>query len=62
MKNRSSYSYSHAYNVKWALEQELNCAEILDLDEKVVVYLRERIVELKEMEKECLKIQSLLTK
>jgi hypothetical protein len=60
MKNRPSYSYSHAYAVRWALEMELNRMRVYeDRQEvfRVMNYLEERIAELKEEEALCLKAQ-----
>jgi len=60
MKNTPSYSYSHAYAVRWALEYELNRMRVFeDRQEvfRVMSYLEERIAELKEEEALCLKAQ-----
>jgi hypothetical protein len=60
MKNSSSYSYSHAYAVRWALEIELSRLRIFeDRQEmfRVINYFEERIAELKEEEAICLKAQ-----
>ncbi len=60
MKNTPSYSYSHAYAVRWALELELSRLKVYgDRQEvfRVINYFEERIAELKEEETECLKAQ-----
>lgn len=54
-----NYSFSHATSIKWALEMELNsliAAKSNDIN--IIDYLKNRINELKEFEKECLKIQA----
>lgn len=59
MKNYTHYSYSQAVNVRYALELELGHFLVLEEKNKAIVeYLRERIMELKKEEKECLKIQT----
>jgi hypothetical protein len=59
MTSKSSYSYSHASTIKWALEMELNRLKCVRVNnEEVMVFLKKRIEELKEHEKECLKIQA----
>jgi hypothetical protein len=60
MKNLSGYSYSQAYAVRWALEMELGRIRILEDRQEVfriIHYFEERIAELKEEEKACLKAQ-----
>jgi len=61
MKNTPSYSYSHAYAVRWALEMELSRMRIFYEDRqemfRVINYFEERIAELKEEEALCLKAQ-----
>ena len=52
------YSFSHATTVKWALEMELNRLKcIRPNNEEIMEFLSSRIQELKDYEKECLKIQ-----
>ena len=52
------YSFSHASTVKWALEMELNRLKcIRPNNEEIMEFLSKRIQELKDYEKECLKIQ-----
>jgi len=52
------YSFSHATTVKWALEMELNRLKcIRPNNEEIMEFLSKRIQELKDYEKECLKIQ-----
>lgn len=59
MKNHQSYTYSQAVNVRFALELELGHFLVLEKRNGVIIeYLRERILELKEEEKACLKIQA----
>lgn len=54
-----SYSYSQVVNVKWALELELSHLDFMRKNnEEVINYLKKRIAELKEEEKQCLKIQT----
>jgi len=56
---KPSYSYSHASTVKWALEMELNRLKAIKSNDNIIMdFLRERIEDLKEFEKECLKIQA----
>ena len=57
---KENYSYSHASTVMWSLQQELNRHKALRLNDGYIKeYLERRIDELKEYEKECLKIQAL---
>lgn len=57
--SKDSYSYSHASTVQWSLEQELNRHKARRLnDEHIEEYLKLRITELKEYQKQCLKIQT----
>jgi hypothetical protein len=61
MKNSRSPSLSQVYMLKTAFEYELNnVLAFQDRQEffRVINYLNERVNELKEEEKECLKIQS----
>lgn len=56
---KESYSYSHASAVMWSLQQELNRSKALRLNDiHIEEYLVRRIAELKEYEKQCLKIQA----
>lgn len=56
---KENYSYSHASSVMWALQQELNRHKARRFnDGHIEEYLKRRIAELKEYEKECLKIQA----
>ena len=57
MKNMGSYSYSQAYNIRWSLEMELNTLSLRCEDEKILEFLRRRIKQLKEEEKQCLRAQ-----
>ena len=62
MKNSRPASLSQVYMMKHAFEYELN--NILAFEDRqeffrVINYLEERVKELKEDEKECLKIQTL---
>lgn len=57
---KENYSYSHASTVMWSLQQELNRHKTRRFnDQHVEEYLTKRIAELKEYEKQCLKIQAL---
>jgi hypothetical protein len=59
MKNHNQYSYSQIVNIRFALEMELGHFLVLEERNRVIVdYLRERIIELKQEEKQCLKIQA----
>lgn len=59
MDVKENYSYSHASTVMWSLQQELNRHKARRLnDTHVEQYLVRRIAELKEYEKQCLKIQA----
>jgi hypothetical protein len=54
-----NYSYSHASTVLWSLQQELNRHKARRFnDNHIQQYLEQRIAELKEYEKQCLKIQT----
>lgn len=54
-----NYSYSHASTVMWALQQELNRHKARrHNDDHIKDYLVQRIAELKDYEKQCLKIQA----
>lgn len=56
---KETYSYSHASTVMWSLQQELNRTKSLRLNDiHIEEYLSRRIAELKEYEKQCLKIQA----
>lgn len=56
---KETYSYSHASTVMWSLQQELNRSKALRLNDiHIEEYLSRRIAELKEYEKQCLKIQA----
>jgi hypothetical protein len=56
---KESYTYSHASTVMWSLQQELNRHKARRLNDiHVQEYLERRIKELKDFEKQCLKIQS----
>lgn len=60
---KENYSYSHASAVMWSLQQELNRHKALRLnDNHIKEYLERRIADLKEYEKECLKIQASSTR
>jgi hypothetical protein len=57
--SKETYSYSHNNTVMWALQQELNRHKARRLnDNHIEEYLSRRIAELKEYEKQCLKIQA----
>lgn len=61
MKHRPSTSYSHLTILRVAFEYELN--NVLKFEDRqevfrVVKYLQERLEQIKEDEKECLKIQA----
>ena len=59
MQIKENYSYSHASTILWSLQQELNRYKARRLnDNQVEEYLISRIAELKEYEKQCLKIQA----
>jgi hypothetical protein len=59
MHIKETYSYSHASTVMWSLQQELNRSKALrSNDTHIQEYLEQRIAELKEYEKQCLKIQT----
>lgn len=61
MKNSRSPSLSQVYILKYAFEYELyNVLAFEDRQEffRIINYFEERISELKEQEKECLKIQA----
>ena len=59
MVDKESYSFSHASTILWSLQQELNRHQARRLnDNHVEEYLTRRIAELKEYEKQCLKIQA----
>jgi hypothetical protein len=56
---KETYAYSHASTVMWSLQQELNRHKARRLnDSHIQQYLERRIAELKEYEKQCLKIQA----
>ena len=56
---KENYSYSHASTILWSLQQELNRHKARRLnDNHIEEYLTRRIAELKEYEKQCLKIQA----
>lgn len=56
---KENYSYSHASTILWSLQQELNRHKARRLNDNTVEqYLTRRISELKEYEKQCLKIQA----
>lgn len=56
---KESYSFSHASTILWSLQQELNRHKARRLnDNHIQEYLERRIAELKEHEKQCLKIQA----
>lgn len=60
MKNSTVQSYSQLYALRWGLEYELsNVVNFYSGEDKNVVerYFKKRIVEIKEEEKECLKVQ-----
>lgn len=60
MKNSTVQSYSQLYNLRWGLEYELNnVVNFYNGEDRGVVesYFKKRIVEIKEEEKECLKVQ-----
>lgn len=61
MKNRPTTSYSHLTILRVAFEYELN--NVLKFEDRqevfrVVSYLQERLEQIKEDEKACLKIQA----
>lgn len=61
MKNKPSIPYSHLTILRVAFEYELN--NVLKFEDRqevfrVVKYLQERLEQIKEDEKECLKIQA----
>lgn len=61
MKNPSAYSLSQVYMLKRAFEYELN--NVLAFEDRqeffrVINYFEQRVEQLKEEEKECLKIQA----
>lgn len=61
MKNRPSHAYSQLVILRGAFEYELN--NVLRFEDRqevfrVIQYLEDRIQEIKEEEKECLKIQT----
>lgn len=63
MKKRPTTSYSHLTILRVAFEYELN--NVLKFEDKqkvfgVVNYLQQRLEQIREDEKQCLKIQSLL--
>jgi hypothetical protein len=61
MKNSAVQSYSQLYNLRWGLEYELNnVVNFYSGEDRIVVerYFKKRIVEIKEEEKECLKVQT----
>lgn len=59
MDLKESYSYSHASTVLWSLQQELGRYKSRRLNDSTIEeYLKTRIAELKEYEKQCLKIQA----
>lgn len=59
MDIKETYSYSHASTVMWSLQQELNRNKARRFnDNHIQEYLEQRIKELKEYEKQCLKIQA----
>lgn len=56
---KDSYTYSAASTVLWSLQQELNRHKARRMnDNHIEEYLIRRIAELKEYEKQCLKIQA----
>jgi uncharacterized protein YejL (UPF0352 family) len=56
---KENYSYSHASTILWSLQQELNRHKARRFnDNHIEEYLTRRIAELKEHEKQCLKIQA----
>lgn len=56
---KETYSYSHASTILWSLQQELNRYKARRYnDSHIEEYLKSRIAELKEYEKQCLKIQA----
>lgn len=60
MKNSTVQSYSQLYALRWGLEYELsNVVNFYSGEDKNIVerYFKKRIVEIKEEEKECLKVQ-----
>lgn len=58
-KIKETYSYSHTSTVMWSLQQELNRHKARRFnDNHIEEYLTRRIAELKEYEKQCLKIQA----
>ena len=59
MNKVPSYSLSHIHTIKWSLEMELNrLVAMRKNDEGIMFFLKERIAQLKEEEKECLRIQA----
>ncbi len=57
---KDKYSYSHTHIIIWSLQQELNRhLATRSNDSHVKEYLLRRIDELREHEKQCLKIQTL---
>lgn len=59
IEHSENYSYSHASTILWALQQELNRHKARRYnDDHIKDYLSRRIDELKEYEKECLKLQA----
>ena len=59
MEIKETYSYSHASTVMWSLQQELNRYKARRLnDNHIQEFLTNRIAELKEYEKQCLKAQA----
>ena len=56
---KENYSYSHASTILWSLQQELNRHKARRFnDMHIQEFLETRIKELKEHEKQCLKIQA----
>jgi len=56
---KENYSYSHASTIIWSLQQELNRHKARRFnDNHIEKYLTCRIAELKEHEKQCLRIQA----
>lgn len=56
---KENYTYSHTSTILWSLQQELNRYKARRLNDVYVEeYLTKRIAELKEYEKQCLKIQA----
>lgn len=59
VKFKESYSFSGASTIIWSLQQELNTHKARRMnDNHIEEYLTRRIAELKEYEKQCLKIQA----